>query len=118
MLYSYAMGVDASIFNLEELGFIIERDNNNFMVTFPDNKKDVWEKYIKAKLKQDFWNDYISKSNQVTFIFHLENGFKKYVVNNFKNDEVLSLCEKLCSCKFESLEKMLKDNKFYKTILC
>ncbi len=118
MLYSYAMGVNSSIYNLEKYGFVIERDNNNFKVTFPENKKEIWEEYIKTQLKQGFWNDYISENNQSTFIFHLENGFKKYEVDDFKNDEVLSLCEKLCCCKFDSLEKMFKDNKFYKTILC
>ena len=34
-------------------------------------------------------------------------------VKNYINDEVLSLCEKLCDCKFTSLKDMLKENQFY-----
>lgn len=117
MFYSYAMGVDNSILALESQEFKIEKDKSNFMVTFPESKKEVWENYIKMHLKQGFWNDYVSKNNEVTFIFHLENGFKKYIVKDFNNNEVLKLCEKLCSCKFETLEKMIKDNKFYKKVL-
>lgn len=117
MLYSYAMGVDETIYSLLEHGFKIKKDNNNFMVEFPDNKSEIWETYIKTQLKQDFWNDYISLNNQVVFIFHLKTGFKKYVVNNFKDDEVLALCEEMCSCKFVSLENMIKENKYYKQFL-
>ena len=36
------------------------------------------------------------------------------MVNNYNNDEVLNLCEELCNCKFGSIEKMIKDNEFYK----
>lgn len=37
----------------------------------------------------------------------------RFEVNDFVNDEVLALCEKLCDCKFESIKKMLSDNAFY-----
>lgn len=43
--------------------------------------------------------------DKVIFIFHLEDGFKRYEVQNFINDEVLALCEKLCDCKFEFIKK-------------
>jgi len=115
MFYSYAMGVDKSIYTLEKQGFEIEETDGDYMVSFPKNKSKVWEEYIKTQLKLGFWNEYISKNeNKVVFIFHLEQGFKRYVVENFNNDEVLDLCEGLCKCKFESIEKMISDNRFYK----
>ena len=43
----------------------------------------------------------------------VNDGFKRYEVENFINNEVLELCEKLCDCKFESIKKMLSDNVFY-----
>ena len=114
MLYSYVMGVDNSIYELEKQGFKIEKDKNNFMVSFPEEKDKIWEDFIKTQLNVGFWNEYISSNNNnVIFIFHLDNGYKKYVVNNYKEDEVLNLCEKICNCKFGSIEKMLKDNHFY-----
>ncbi len=36
---------------------------------------------------------------------------------NFKNDEVLGLCEKLCECKMKLLEKMLSENWHYKKVI-
>ena len=114
MLYSYAMGVDKSIYELEKQGFKIEKDKNNFMVSFPDEKDKIWEDYIKTQLNIGFWNEYISNNdNRVTFIFHLEGKYKKYVVTNYKDDEVLNLCEEICKCRFGSIEKMLIDNHFY-----
>lgn len=34
-------------------------------------------------------------------------------MKNYSNDEVLSLCEKLCGCKFKSIKDMLKENHYY-----
>ena len=115
MLFSYVMGVDDSILELEKENFKIEKSNNDFLVEFDETKCNIWEDYIKSKLNVDFWNEYLSDENdEVVFIFHLDNGFKKYVVKNFENDEVLALCEKLCNCKFGSIKQMLADNHFYK----
>ena len=56
--------------------------------------------------------------NNVLFILN-KNGktVKRFEVENFYNEEVLQLCEKLCQCKFESIKKMLSDNWFYKNII-
>lgn len=54
---------------------------------------------------------------ELEFLFHLQDGFKRYEVDNYVNDEVLRLCEELCNCRFESIKKMLSDNSFYKTII-
>ena len=114
MLYSYAMGVDESIYELKKLGFEIEEDDGDYMVSFPEYKSDVWENFIKSKLQPEYWNDYISdKTMEIVFNFHLKDGFKRYVVKQFCNDEVLSLCEQLCECEFGSIEKMMSENSFY-----
>ncbi|MCI8460760.1 MAG: hypothetical protein HFE81_05125 [Bacilli bacterium] len=113
MNYSYVMGVDESILELEKLGFKINKVRNNYEVTFPKNLSEVWEEYITKKLDLGFWNEYITGDN-VIFLFHLDTGIERYVVEDFINDEVLSLCERLCECKFDSLYKMLSDNEFYK----
>jgi len=116
MFYSYVMGIDESIFNLKKLGFKIEQDGDDYQVTFPDDKAITWENFIKSHLKQGFWNEYLA-TDKVVFIFHLENGFKRYEVIQYNNTEVLNLCEKLCQCKFISIKQMLLDNHFYKDII-
>ena len=44
MNYSYVMGIGASINELKEKGFVIENDGDNFMVSFPKEKADLWER--------------------------------------------------------------------------
>ena len=116
MYYSYVMGIDNSINRLSSQGFSIEKDGDNYMVTFPDNLCVIWEDFIAEHLKIGFWNEYIAK-NKVVFIFRLTEGIKRYEVDDFQNNEVLTLCEKLCGCKFTSLKKMLCDNHFYSKII-
>lgn len=111
--YSYVMGMSDEIYELEKYSFIIEKDNNDFRVTFSKELSSKWEEFVTNHLEVEYWNEYIS-NNEITFLFHLKDGFKKYVVKNYDNDEVLKLCEKLCNCKFEFIEKMIKDNEFYK----
>ena len=110
--HSYVMGIDNSILELHNDGFIIEKDGNNFMVSFPKENSHVWEDFISDHLQLGYWNEYI-QNDVVIFLFHLEKGIKRYEVHRYDNDEVLSLCEKLCECKFESLYSMLKGNHFY-----
>ena len=43
MYYSYAMGLDNSIKELEQENFIIEQDKENYKVTFPKGKEKIWE---------------------------------------------------------------------------
>ena len=116
MYYSYVMGIDNSIKKLEEQGFWVESDGDNFMVSFSEEKATIWETFISEHLEVEYWNEYLAK-NEVVFLFHLEDGIKRYEVHDFQNDEVLALCERLCECKFESIKKMLTDNHFYKKIL-
>ena len=116
MYHSYVMGIDSSIFELEKYGFNIKEDNGNFTVSFPESQAELWEDFIKQHLAVEYWNEYLTK-DKVIFIFHLKDGFKRYEVVNYVNDDVLTLCEKLCDCKFESIKKMLSDNHFYKKII-
>lgn len=114
MYYSYVMGIDKSIYNLQNEGFYIEQDSeNNYMVSFDADKSGIWEEFICKHLEFGYWNEYLTEDG-VIFLFHLEDGIKRYVVNNYSNDEVLKLCEKLCECKFESIKTMLAENHFYK----
>lgn len=117
MYYSYAMGMNEEIYELEKDGFIIEKDDNDFRITFNKKLANKWEEFVYEHLEVEYWNEYIT-DDEIIFIFHLKDGFRRYVVKNFENDEVLRLCEKLCNCKFESIEEMMKDNKFYKEKLC
>ena len=116
MFHSYVMGIDKSIFDLSQEGFIIQNDGDNFTISFPEDKDTVWENFIKNHLEVEYWNEYLT-DDKVVFLFHLQEGFKRFEVENFNNEEVLQLCEKLCNCKFESIKKMLSDNWFYKEIL-
>ena len=79
-------------------------------------KAQCWEEFIKKHLEVEDWNEYLAES-KVIFLFNLPDGFKRYEVIDYENDEVLSLCEKLCECKFESIKKMLSDNSFYKSVI-
>lgn len=116
MYYSYAMGIDNSVEELENQGFKIEKDGGNYMVSFPQEKAGVWETFISSHLELEYWNEYLTE-DKVIFLFHLADGIKRYEVYNFENEEVLALCEKLCECKFGSLKSMLVGNHFYKKML-
>lgn len=113
MYYSYVMGIDDRILSLRDSGFTIEEFNRSYGVAFPKEKADKWEHFISQYLEQGYWNEYLSDDG-VIFLFHLEDGLRRYVVKNYKNEEVLSLCEKLCECKFKSIKDMLKENHYYK----
>lgn len=112
MCYSYVMGIDNKIYTLRDSGFIIERFGNHYGVAFSKEKADEWEQFISRYLELGYWNEYLSEDG-VVFLFHLEDGLRRYNVKNYKNDEVLSLCEKLCECKFKSIKDMLKENHYY-----
>ena len=67
-------------------------------------------------LQFEYWNEYLI-GDEVVFIFHIQDGIKKFKVENYENDEVLKLCEMLCECKFESIKDMILGNWFYKEVL-
>ena len=116
MYHSYVMGIDDSIKELSAEGFIIKNDGSNYIVVFPNEKFPVWERFISSHLELGYWNEYLTE-NGVVFLFHLDEGIARYEVYNFDNDKVLSLCEKLCECKFESLKHMLIGNHYYREII-
>lgn len=112
MNYSYVMGVDDSIKQLQQEGFIIKKIDEDYEVIFPKGKEQVWEKYISKNLPKDYWNEYLTEDG-VIFLFHLDNGLKRYIVKDYQNDEVLNLCQTLAETKFKSIKDMLKKNQFY-----
>lgn len=112
MYYSYVIGVGSEINALKDNGFLIEQFGSNYGVAFPKEKANDWEQFISRYLELGYWNEYLA-DDKVVFLFQLENGIKRYDVKAFKNDEVLSLCEKLCECEFKSIKDMLKENHYY-----
>lgn len=116
MNYSYVMGIDSTINDLAKQGFSIGKDGDDYTVSFSDDLAMVWEDFIVKHLEIGYWNEYIAK-DKIVFIFRLSDGIKRYEVQDFQNDEVLELCERLCGCKFISLRKMLCDNHYYARII-
>ena len=112
MYYSYVMGIGNEVEKLKDRGFIIERFGHNYGVSFPKGKAGEWEHFIVQHLEIGYWNEYLT-GQEVIFLFHLDSGIKRYCVENYYNDEVLTLCEKLCERKFTSIKDMLKENHFY-----
>ena len=111
MNYSYVMGIP-DINELRENGFNIKTYGENYGISFPDDKIKIFEEFICKNLQNGFWNEYLGKEK--VFIFKSENGeIKRYVLNNKNEEEILNLCSKFAEYKFESITKMLKDNKFY-----
>lgn len=97
---------------LKQNNFKIKYFGSNYGVIFDDNKIELFEKYISETLENGFWNEYIGKDT--VFIFKFENGeIKRYVLNKDNEKEILKLCCEFADCKFESIDKMLKDNSFY-----
>lgn len=116
MYYSYVMGIDKSIKDLEKYGFRINHDGDNYMVAFPKENSHIWEDFITHHLELGYWNEYLTEFGAV-FLFHLENGIKRYEAHNYHNDEVLHLCENLCECHFDSLYQILAGNHYYREII-
>lgn len=112
MLYSYVMGISDKILDLKNDGFTIESFGNNYGVAFPMEKADEWERFISRHLELGYWNEYLTDEG-VIFLFQLKDGLKRYDVKNYENDEVLSLCKKLCKREFKSIKDMLKENHYY-----
>lgn len=116
MYYSYVMGIDDSILSLKSKGFIIDKVGKNYQVSFSEDNAEYWEDFIKKHLEVEYWNEYLTE-DKVIFIFRLPDGFRRYEVKDYDNDEVLCLCEKLCDCNFVSIKQMLSDNSFYRNII-
>lgn len=111
MNYSYVMGIN-NIDTLKKDNFKIKSFGSNYGVIFDDSKLELFEKYICETLENGFWNEYLGKDK--VFIFKLKNGeIKKYVLNNDNEKEILKLCCEFAECEFESIDKMLRDNRFY-----
>ena len=113
LCYSYVMGMKDEIFSLKEQGFTVCRDGENYTVTFPKESAPLWEAFVSSHLPRDYWNEYLA-DGRVVFLFSLEAGIKRVVVEADSHPEVLSLCEALCGCEFPSLQEMLLGNWFYR----
>ena len=110
---SYAMGMGEEILALENEGFSIQRDGENYTAVFPAEKASRWEAFVREHLQVGFWNEYLA-GDRVVFLFHLAEGFRRYEVFGYQDEEVHTLCEKLCECALPSLREMLEGNWFYR----
>ena len=111
MNYSYIMGIK-DIKSLRENGFNIKTYGENYGVSFTDDQIKIFEEFICKNLQNGFWNEYLGKEK--IFIFKFETGeIKRYVLNIQNEKEILKLCSKFADNNFESITKMLKNNKFY-----
>lgn len=111
MNYSYLMGIN-NINILKQNDFEIKSFGNNYGVIFEDNKIKFFEKYICETMENGFWNEYLGKDK--VFIFKFKNGeINKYQLNKNNEKEILKLCCEFADFKFESIEEMLRDNRFY-----
>ena len=109
--YSYVMGID-NIDKLQENNFEIKSYGNNYGISFSSDKIEMFENFIFETLQNGFWNEYLGKEK--VFIFKFNDGkIKRYVLNKENEKEVLNLCQEFADCKFESIDKMLRDNDFY-----
>lgn len=111
MNYSYVMGIN-NIDKLKENNFEIKTFGNNYGITFYDTEIELFEEYICETLENGFWNEYLGKDK--VFIFKFKNGeIKKYILNKDNENEILKLCCEFANYKFESIDKMLRENDFY-----
>ena len=109
--YSYVMGID-NINKLQENNFEIKSYGNNYGISFSSDKIEMFENFIFETLQNGFWNEYLGKEK--VFIFKFNDGkIKRYVLNKGNEKEILNLCQEFAECKFESIDKMLRDNDFY-----
>ena len=91
MNYSYVMGVN-NIDKLKENNFEIKVYDNNYGISFSDNKARIFEEYIYENLQNGFWNEYLGKEK--VFIFKFKDGkIKRYILNNNNEKEILELCQ-------------------------
>ena len=112
MNYSYVMAVNNAN-ELIENGFNVQLYDGDYLVSFTDDKKDFFEEYIKKNLKNGFWNEYLGKEKVFIFKFK-DSRVKKYTLNDSNEEEILKLCREFANQDFESVDKMLRDNEFYK----
>lgn len=112
MNYSYVMAVNNAN-ELIENGFNVQISDEDYLVSFTDDKKDFFKEYIKKNLKNGFWNEYLGKEKVFIFKFK-DNRVKKYTLNDSNKEEILKLCREFANQDFESVDKMLRDNEFYK----
>lgn len=103
MYHTYVMGVDNSIYELEQQGFIIEREWDNFKVSFPEDKAELCEEFIKRHLEVEYWNEYLTE-DKVVFLFHLEDGFRRYEVNEIRGLHLINRCAKILYSRFMILD--------------
>lgn len=111
MNYSYIMGIE-DIQVLRNRGFCIEEIDGDYGVSFKDEEKDFYEKFIEGNLSLGFWNEYLGDKQVFMFKF-LDGSFKRIEYSEETEGEILKLCRKFAECDFPSYEDLLHENEFY-----
>ena len=113
MNYSYIMGIN-NIDILKEKGFqITEFTDNEYGVIFNDEEIPFYEDFICNNLENGFWNEYLGKDKIFIFKF-LDGTIKRFVLDKDNEGTVLELCRKFANNSFESIDKMLRGNDYYR----
>jgi len=113
---SYAMGVDDSIHELDNDGFQIENDGEDYFVKFDYSKHERWEQFIEKHIKNTYWNEYIRVSTIDIVFLIKENGKITRIENkNYEeNPELLETCNRLCDQNFATIKDLIMSNSHYK----
>jgi hypothetical protein len=107
------MGANDKVMELTSEGFQIEKVGNDYKVSFPKQKADVYENYICNNLKEGYWNEYIG--DIIVFIFKFEEGItKKFILDESNYNVILNMCSEFAQTEFYSIEDMLLGNDFYR----
>ena len=112
MNYSYIMGINNAN-ELIENGFNVQKTDEDYLVSFSDEKIGFYEDFICKNLQNGFWNEHLGK--EIVFIFKFQDGrVQKYILNDSNENEILTLCRKFADTNFESGDKLLRDVDFYR----
>lgn len=111
MEYGCATGL-ISFYLCDKFKKVTLMDSEREMIEIVKEKVHKYKRNNIFPIQINLMNEYIGKDK--VFIFKFKNGeIKKYVLNKDNEKEILQLCCEFADCKFESIDKMLRDNRFY-----
>ncbi len=111
--FSYAMGINERIINLDKNKFKINDDESDYEIIF--NKEDtfLYEKFIVENLEVGYWNEYIIDDKIVFMFKEIDGLLNKYVLSEENNEQILNKCSKFAEANFASIRQMFLDTPFY-----
>ena len=108
MYHSYVMGIDESIYTLENQGFEINRDGGNFMVSF--QKENEYDYKITLKCTEDTGQFYrMAYPEKVVRGYHCPPVQQPYwntvFLNDFPDEELLNMIDLAYDTVFSKFSK-------------